>query len=104
MRTGSGLLDVAEKVEAQIISKGGQPAFPTGVGVNEITAHHAPQEDEKGVIQESDVVKIDYGVHIDGYIADTAITVTENPGTSRSWRRPRRRCRRRSTSQSATGG
>jgi methionyl aminopeptidase len=79
VRTGSGLLDVAEKVEAQIISKGGQPAFPTGVGVNEITAHHAPQEDEKGVIQESDVVKIDYGVHIDGYIADTSITVTENP-------------------------
>jgi len=79
VRTGSGLLDVAEKVESQIISKGGQPAFPTGVGVNEITAHHAPQEDEKGVIQETDVVKIDYGVHIDGYIADTSITVTENP-------------------------
>ncbi len=44
-----------------------------------MTAHYAPQEDEKGVIQESDVVKIDYGVHIDGYLADTAITITENP-------------------------
>ena len=78
-RAGSGLLDVAEKVEAEIVRRGGQPAFPTGIGVNEVTAHYAPQEDENGVIQESDVVKIDYGVHIDGYVADTSITITENP-------------------------
>jgi len=79
VRAGSGLLEVAEKVEAEIIRRGGQPAFPTGIGVNEITAHYAPQEDETGVIKESDVVKIDYGVHIDGYVADTSITLTENP-------------------------
>jgi methionyl aminopeptidase len=71
VRAGSGLLDVAEKIEAEIVRRGGQPAFPTGMGVNEVTAHYAPQE--------SDVVKIDYGVHIDGYIADTSITITENP-------------------------
>ncbi len=79
VRAGSGLLDVAEKMEAEIVRRGGQPAFPTGMGVNEVTAHYAPQEDERGVIQETDVVKIDYGVHIDGYIADTSITITENP-------------------------
>ncbi len=79
VRAGSGILDVAERVEAEIVRKGGQPAFPTGIGVNEVTAHYAPQEDEVGVIKEGDVVKIDYGVHIDGYIADTAITITENP-------------------------
>ena len=79
VRAGSGLLDVAEKIEAEIVLRGGQPAFPTGMGVNEVTAHYAPQEDEVGVIQETDVVKIDYGVHIDGYIADTSITITENP-------------------------
>ena len=79
VRAGSGLLDVAEKIEAEIVRRGGQPAFPTGLGVNEVTAHYAPHEDERGVIQETDVVKIDYGVHIDGYIADTSITITENP-------------------------
>lgn len=79
VRAGSGILDVAERVEAEIVRKGGQPAFPTGIGVNEVTAHYTPQEDEVGVIKEGDVVKIDYGVHIDGYIADTAITITENP-------------------------
>lgn len=76
---GSSVLEVAVKVEEEIAKRGGQPAFPTGIGVNDVTAHYAPQEDEKGVIQESDVVKIDYGVHIDGYLADTSITITENP-------------------------
>jgi methionyl aminopeptidase len=78
-RAGSGILDIAEKIEAEIVRRGGQPAFPTGIGVNEVTAHYAPQEDEQGVIQEKDVVKIDYGVHIEGYVADTSVTVTENP-------------------------
>jgi methionyl aminopeptidase len=77
---GSGLLEIAEKVEVEIVRRGGQPAFPTGIGVNEVTAHYAPQEDETAKIQEADVVKIDYGVHIDGYVADTSVTITENPG------------------------
>jgi methionyl aminopeptidase len=79
VRAGSGILEVAEKVEAEIARNGGQPAFPTGIGVNDVTAHYAPQEDETGLIQESDVVKIDYGVHIEGYVADTSITISENP-------------------------
>jgi len=77
---GSGLLEIAEKVEAEIVRRGGQPAFPTGIGLNEVTAHYAPLEDEVGRIQEADVVKIDYGVHIDGYVADTSVTISENPG------------------------
>ena len=76
---GMGLLEIAEKVEAEIARRGGQPAFPTGIGVNEMTAHYAPQENEKGRTKQADVVKIDYGVHIDGYVADTSVTMTENP-------------------------
>lgn len=76
---GSGILETAEKVEAEIARRGGEPAFPTGIGVNQVTAHYAPQRDEKGKIREEDVVKIDYGVHIDGYVADTSVTITQNP-------------------------
>ena len=72
-------LDIAEKIEAEIERRGGQPAFPTGIGINEVTAHFAPQEDDQMRISSDDVVKIDYGVHFDGYIADTAVTMTENP-------------------------
>ncbi len=72
-------LEIAEKIEAEIARKGGQPAFPTGIGVNGVTAHYAPQEGDETRIGSDDVVKIDYGVHFDGYIADTAVTMTENP-------------------------
>lgn len=72
-------LEIAEKIEAEIARRGGQPAFPTGIGINGVTAHYAPQEGDPTRISDHDVVKIDYGVHFDGYIADTAVTMTENP-------------------------
>jgi methionyl aminopeptidase len=75
---GSGLLEIAEKIEAEIVRQGGQPAFPTGLGVNDVTAHYAPQADDTGKIQEDDVVKIDFGVTVEGYVADTSVTITQN--------------------------
>jgi methionyl aminopeptidase len=71
-------LEIATMVEEEIARRGGQPAFPTGIGVNAVTAHYAPQEDDQTRIGEGDIVKIDYGVHFDGYVADTAVTVTES--------------------------
>jgi len=79
VRTGIGILEIAVKVEEEITKRGGQPAFPTGIGVNDVTAHYAPQEDEERRIEADDLVKIDYGVHIDGYLADTSITISDNP-------------------------
>ncbi len=79
VRAGMGVLEVAVSVEAEIVKRGGQPAFPTGIGVNEVTAHYAPQAGESARLGENDLVKIDYGVHIDGYVADTSLTVSENP-------------------------
>jgi len=51
-------------------------AFPTCISVNHVVGHYSPLEDEDNtVLQEGDVVKIDLGVHIDGYIATVAHTV-----------------------------
>jgi methionyl aminopeptidase len=72
-------VEIATSVEEEIARRGGQPAFPTGIGINSVTAHYAPQEDDQRRIGSGDLVKIDYGVHFDGYIADTAVTVTEDP-------------------------
>ena len=72
-------LEIATSIEEEIARRGGQPAFPTGIGINGVTAHYAPQEDDQTRIGEGDLVKIDYGVHFDGYIADTAVTMTESP-------------------------
>jgi len=52
-----------------------KPAFPCNVSVNDIAAHYTPPADADTVIQEGDLVKVDIGAHLDGYIADTAFSV-----------------------------
>ncbi|MEM2634405.1 MAG: type II methionyl aminopeptidase [Nitrososphaerales archaeon] len=76
---GMRLLDLCEFVERMIEEKGGEPAFPCNVCLNHIAAHYTPSIDDESVIHDGDVVKIDIGVHIKGYIADTAITISFNP-------------------------
>ena len=53
-------------------------AFPTGISVNNIAAHFTPSYKDDSILKNSDVIKIDYGVHIDGYIVDSAFTINLN--------------------------
>ncbi|MCZ7402490.1 MAG: type II methionyl aminopeptidase, partial [Candidatus Methanoperedens sp.] len=71
---GASLLMVAEFAENLIREKGGEPAFPVNISRNDEAAHSTPCLNDKAVFGK-DIVKLDIGVHIDGYIADTAITV-----------------------------
>lgn len=73
--TGVPLLKVAEEVEAHILSRGAFPAFPVNISINEIAAHFTPRTGEKLVFSNGDLVKIDVGAHVNGYIGDTAVTV-----------------------------
>jgi methionyl aminopeptidase len=66
------LLELAEKVEAKIHELGGVPAFPVNLSINEIAAHYTPSHDDKTLA--SGLLKIDLGVHVNGCIADTAIS------------------------------
>lgn len=69
------LLELAEFVENEIIALGGAVAFPCNISVNEVTAHYTPPADDEKTFKSGDLVKIDLGAHIDGYIADTAVSV-----------------------------
>ncbi len=71
---GHTLLEICEELERMIISKGGEPAFPCNVSLNEIAAHYTVENDDNTEVKEGDLLKIDIGVHINGYIADTAVT------------------------------
>jgi len=71
---GASLLSVAEFTENLIREKGGQPAFPVNISRNDEAAHSTPSFNDTAVFG-NDMVKLDIGVHIDGYIADTAVTV-----------------------------
>jgi methionyl aminopeptidase len=79
VKPGMGYVETCEWVEKEIVARGGAPAFPTGIGVNHVTAHYAPQKADESKFFESDVIKVDFGVHVDGYVTDTAVTVTFNP-------------------------
>ena len=74
VRPGMNLLEIAEFVESRIEKYGGKAAFPVNISVNEIAAHYTPSIGEQKVVQEGDLVKIDIGVHVDGYIGDLACT------------------------------
>jgi len=79
VREDMPIIQVCEKAESLIREKGGKPAFPCNVSINEVAAHYtSPQNDEQR-IPEKAVVKVDMGVHVDGYVTDTACTVCFNP-------------------------
>ncbi|MEK6945263.1 MAG: type II methionyl aminopeptidase [Nanoarchaeota archaeon] len=67
------LLDIAEKIEAKIIELGGESAFPVNLSINNIAAHYTPSHDDKSLAH--GLLKIDLGVHVDGWIADTAFSM-----------------------------
>ena len=75
MKAGTLLLDVAEFVESEIVKRGGKPAFPVNIAIDCIAAHYTPHSQDPLRFQPGEVVKLDLGVHVDGYIADTALTV-----------------------------
>ena len=78
IRVGSSLLDIAEYVEMEIKKRKGSLAFPCNVCINEVAAHYTPSFNDKTVVKDGDLVKIDFGVHIDGYLVDNAISFSFN--------------------------
>ena len=79
LKPGAKLLAIAEEIEKKIHAKGGKPAFPVNISVNEVVAHYTPSFNDERTIAPKDLVKIDIGVHVDGYIGDMAFTYCSEP-------------------------
>ncbi|KFK37233.1 hypothetical protein AALP_AA4G231200 [Arabis alpina] len=85
MKPGMLMIDIVETLEnnvRKLISENGLQAgiaFPTGCSLNNVAAHWTPNSGDKTVLQYDDVMKLDFGTHIDGYIVDSAFTVAFNP-------------------------
>jgi len=69
------VLDIAEKIEKKIEELKARPAFPVNISINEIAAHYTPDINDNLTLEQNDLVKIDVGVHVNGYIWDRAFTV-----------------------------
>jgi methionyl aminopeptidase len=73
------VLEICEFVRRLIKEKGGKQAFPCNLDINEIAAHYTSPHMDRTMIPDDALVKLDIGVHINGYIADTAVTVNLDP-------------------------
>lgn len=75
IRIGASYLDVVESIEARVTEEGAALAFPLNLSLNEDAAHDTASWGDARVFAKGDVAKLDLGVQIEGYIADTALTV-----------------------------
>ena len=76
---GITLEEICEEVEGEILKRGAKRAFPVNTSVNEVAAHYTAEPNDEKVVSDTDLIKIDLGAQINGYIADTAVTVCYDP-------------------------
>ncbi len=74
IKEGIPYLEIADEIESYI-KKRAEIAFPVNISANDIAAHYTPTLDDPHVFHRGDVIKIDVGAHVDGYIGDTARTL-----------------------------
>jgi methionyl aminopeptidase len=85
IKPGMTMIEICEELEntaRKLIAENGLKAglaFPTGCSRNHCAAHYTPNAGDPTVLEYDDVVKIDFGTHINGRIIDCAFTHTFNP-------------------------
>jgi len=75
IRIGGSYLDLVESIEVQVKEEGAALAFPLNLSLNEDAAHDTASAEDARVFAKGDVAKLDLGVQMEGYIADTATTI-----------------------------
>lgn len=76
IKPGASMREVLDKIETFIAEHGCEPAFPAQSCVNETAAHHCPTEQDDHIYKDTDLVKLDVGVHKNGYIGDNASSLS----------------------------
>jgi methionyl aminopeptidase len=76
---GAKILGICEALEGEIRERGARPAFPVNVCVGSVAAHFTAPPEGEDILNEGDLVKVDFGAMIDGYLVDTAVTVNLSP-------------------------
>lgn len=91
IKPGQSLTEIAEGIEDSVRALTGHPgleegdnikggiAFPTGVNLDHIAAHYSPNAGNKTLLAKEHVMKVDFGVHINGRIVDSAFTLAFDP-------------------------
>ncbi|ORY92259.1 peptidase M24, structural domain-containing protein [Syncephalastrum racemosum] len=85
IKPGMSMIEISELIEngtRALVEENGLEAgigFPTGCSLNHCAAHYTPNAGDKTVLSYDDVMKIDFGTHVNGRIIDSAFTMHFNP-------------------------
>ena len=75
---GANYLEVSKKIEEFIFKQGAKIGFPVQLSANSLAAHYTAFPDDQNTFKNEDLIKLDLGAQIDGFIGDTAITLEIN--------------------------
>lgn len=84
LKIGTSIFELSELINTKIrkycrdVGVNGGVAFPPVLSVNECIAHYSPTKQTDIILKYNDNVKIDFGVHVNGYIVDSAFTIYFN--------------------------
>ncbi len=89
IKPGMKLFDIRNNIEKWINEysrmeigsydyKNSSIAFPIGLSLNNVAAHFSPFSYDNDIYTVNDILKIDYGVQIEGIMVDAAFSITEN--------------------------
>ncbi|EMD42017.1 hypothetical protein CERSUDRAFT_129335 [Gelatoporia subvermispora B] len=82
IKPGMSMTQIAEYIEdgtRALVEENGLESgvgFPTGLSLNNCAAHYTPNAGDTTILQQGDVLKVDFGVHVKGRIVDSAFTMT----------------------------
>ncbi len=74
VKPGNSVAEACDLLDQKIFELGGKPAFPSQVSFDHVAAHTCPAFGDKALFDRQ-VVKIDVGVHVDGWVGDNALTI-----------------------------
>ena len=72
---GANYLEVSRKIEEFIHKQGAKIGFPVQLSNNDLAAHYTAFPDDKTIFKKGDLIKLDLGSQVDGFIGDTAVTI-----------------------------
>ncbi|MBI4147928.1 type II methionyl aminopeptidase [Candidatus Woesearchaeota archaeon] len=74
IKSGAVIREVCDKVDQKILDLGARPAWPTQVGLNHVAAHETPDPEDNKLFSD-EVVCLDVGAHVEGFVGDNACSV-----------------------------
>lgn len=74
IKNGSKVREVCDKIDQKIFDLGAKPAWPSQVGIDAVAAHYTPDPNDEFVF-DNNLVCLDVGAQVDGYVGDNAVSV-----------------------------